>query len=294
MKFLFSSCIFLLLTTSVMLAQQQLAYNLKVGDQFSINQESLQTIKQEIEGMNIELINDIDGTYSLEIKEVTATSYIVEFEFTRFAYQMRSDMMGTILDVDTDREVDADDMSQKIFQGLLNIPMQFEMLKTGQIVNMKGGDALIENMITVSGITDPAQQAAMREGMEAEYGGQGIANSFEQFTYFYPATAQAVGSSWTNSIKGKLEADNTWTFKGIENGKNLIEGVSDINFNIDSGGTKIQAKGVQNTTISCTATHGFIITFHSESTATGTSYAEALGDTPIPTTITTITDYTIN
>lgn len=291
MKFLITSCFFLLFNVTNLVAQQQLGYELKVGDEFQLQQNSVQTIKQSITGMEIELVNDIQGDYIMRVKEVREDSYIIEFEFTRFVYSMGSETIGPILDVDTDREP-VDD-SDKIFQGLVNVPMQFEMLKTGRIIDMMGGEALVDSMINASGITDPVTISAMREGMEAEFGGQKVAAGFEQFTYIYPNAKKRVGDSWTNSLEGNLIADNTWTLDAVDSRGLVISGESDVEVKIDSNGTQISAKGTQSTQITSNPGHGFIVTFHSESTAVGNSYVQQLPDTPIPTTITTVTDYII-
>lgn len=292
MKFLISSCIFLLLSTTNLIAQQQLGYDLKVGDEFTLHQKSLQTIKQNIQGMEIELVNDIRGDFIMRVKEERADSYILEFEFLRFAYTMGSETLGNMLDVDTDRDA-GDDVSALIFQGLINVPVEFEMLKTGQIIDMTGGEALVDNMIKLSGIKDPAQIAAMREGMDKEFGGQKVAAGFEQFTFIYPNALKSIGDSWTNSIDGNLIAKNTWTLDNVDTRGLVISGESDVEVKIDSNGTSISAKGTQQTSLTANPGHGFIVSFHSESTATGESFVESLPDTAIPTTITTITDYTI-
>ncbi|MDC7999050.1 DUF6263 family protein [Gilvibacter sediminis] len=295
MKFFKTTLFFLLISAATAFGQQKLGYNLKKGDQFNLTQKSLQTIKQSITGMNIELVNDIQAEFLLTVVDVTKDSYMIEFEFTNFAYEMRSETMGPMLSVDTaNEEYDETDITQTIFRGLLNVPMTFEMLKTGRIIDITGGDALIDNMLKKSGIEDEMQLAAMRQGMEKEYGGQKIAAGFEQFTYIYPESKKTKGDTWKTEIDGDLKAQHVWTLESFNRNIVNIAGTAEIQMNIDSGTTKIQCEGTQTTQIVVDSAHGFITSYHSESTADGESFAEALGDEAIPTSITTITDYTIN
>lgn len=298
MKFVNSILCLLLFVATSTVAQQQLGYNLKVGDSFSLTQKSLQTIVQQFESegitMDIELINDIKAEFQMTVVETHQDSYIIDFEFTSFAYQMRSDTMGTVIDVDTAAEIDESDMTQAIFRGLLGVTMTMEMLKTGRIIDITGGDALVDNMIKNSGITDEAQIQAMREGMENQYGGQKIAAGFEQFTYIYPEASKKIGESWNNSIDGELKAEQVWTLAAFDRNVLSIIGVSEVEMDSDSGTTKIYVKGTQNTQIEADPAHGFIKTYHSESVTEGESFIDSYGESGIPTKITTITDYTIN
>ena len=298
MKFVKSIFYLLLFVTTTTVAQQQLGYNLKVGDSFSLTQKSVQTIVQQFETegmtMDIELINDVQAEFLMTVVETHQNSYIIDFEFTNFAYQMRSDTMGTVIDVDTSAELDESDMTQAIFRGLLGVTMTMEMLKTGRIIDITGGDALIDNMIKNSGITDETQIQAMRDGMEKEYGGQKIAAGFEQFTYIYPETSKKTGESWENSIDGELKAEQVWTLAAFDRNVLSIVGVSEGEMESDSGTTRIKVKGTQNTQIEADPAHGFIKTYHSESVTEGESFVDSYGDSAIPTKITTITDYTIN
>ena len=295
MKFFKTSLFLLLISAATAFGQQKLGYNLKKGDQFNLTQKSIQTIKQTITGMEVELVNDIRAEFLLTVVEVNKNSYMIEFEFINFAYEMRSETMGPVLSVDTSSEdYDENDLTQSIFRGLLNVPMTFEMLKTGRIIDITGGDALIDNMLKKSGITDESQLAAMRQGMEKEYGGQKIAAGFEQFTYIYPESKKSKGDTWETEIDGDLKAQHVWTLESFNRNIANIVGTADIQMNIDSGTTKIQCEGTQNTTVVVDSAHGFITSYHSESVADGESFATALGDQSIPTTITTITDYTIN
>ena len=173
--------------------------------------------------------------------------------------------------------------------------MTFEMLKTGKIINTSGADALVNSMANVSGITDPVQLEAFKAGMEKEYGGDKIAAGFEQFTYIYPDTRKKtkIGSSWKNELEGDLTAQNTWTLDAVDTRGLVISGKSDVQIKIDSNGTVISVTGDQKVALTANPGHGFITSFHSEGEATGMSKVAALPGEEIPTTIITITDYTI-
>ena len=244
--------------------------------------------------MNIDMTNEIGGDFLMTVKEANAESYIIEFKFTRFNYTMKSAVLGEMINVDTERDAGKEDPTSLIFNALLNVPMEFEMLKSGRIIDMTGGDNLVNSMIEAAGLTDPAEVAAMRESMSGEFGGQKFAAGFEQFTYIYPDNPSATKETWKNSIDGDLIADNVWTLAEVNSNGLKITGESDIQIRINNEGTEINAEGTQTTSLSTNRKTGFMVTFHSESTAVGESKVQALPGENIPTTIETITDYSVD
>ena len=280
-------------TSLTALSQTQLGYNLKVGDKFSIVQKADQLITQDMYGQSHEMTNVIEGEYNMEVLRLTDNGYIIGFSFERFKMEANSNLIGLIMDVDTNLEAAEDDMQSQIFKGLIGVQMEMEMLKTGKIVEITGTDELIDAMISGSGIEDGYVKDQMTDAMAAEFGGGTLAASFEQFTYIYPETKVRIGDTWENVFDGDLEADNTWTYASKENKQNTITGASTIAMNSSSDGMTMQLTGTQDTKVVCDAKTGFMVSFSSESLGEGDSVMDAMGDTKIPTKIVTKTTYSL-
>ena len=273
--------------------QRQLGYKLKVGDKFSLVQKANQEITQEMDGTTHIMNNIIEGSYYMTVLRTTEAGYIIGFSFEHFKMEATSNLAGVIMDIDTQRDADKDDIQSMIFNGLIGVEMEMEMLKTGKIIAITGTDKLISSMIEGSGIADQTTKREMYRAMEEEFGGGTLAASFEQLTYIYPETKVRIGDRWKNSINGELNADNTWTYQGKANKQNTITGLSDIALNNETDGMTMKLTGMQETKVICDAKNGFILSFNAESEGSGDSFIVSLGDTPIPTKITTITEYFI-
>lgn len=283
--------LFFCTTSFLSIAQESLEYKLKVGEQFVLVQESNQNISQVLEGATYITTNEISGMYSMEVIQKTESGYILEFSFDHFTMKTESDAGGTLIDVDTNREVDEADIQARIFKGLVGVPMQMELLKTGRVLKITGADKLINNMIASSGVTDQYTQQQMYNAMEAEFGSNKLAASFEQLTYIYPESPVKLDDSWENQINGALKATNTWKYLEANSTGIVIAGVSSISMDTDTNGTKMKLSGEQSTRVQCDANTGLILKFESDSKLSGNSFVAMMGDTPIPTTIETKTRY---
>ncbi len=273
--------------------QKKLGYNLKVDDQYTFVQKTSQEITQEMEGMTHSMNNEIQGAYTMQVKSITKTGYIIAFSYTHFKMVSNSNLAGEIMNIDTAKESDPSDMQANIFKGLIGVAMEMEMLNTGKIVQITGTENLINAMVANSGITDDATKQQVYKAMESEFGSNTLASSFEQFTYIYPETKVRVGDNWQNKHTGDLTADNTWTYVGAKNKERSISGLSDIVLSTATEAMSMTLTGTQTTQIVCDAKSGFIKQFNSKSTGTGDSYLTNTGDLAYPTKIVTITEYSI-
>ncbi|MGI9545962.1 MAG: DUF6263 family protein [Flavobacteriaceae bacterium] len=286
---LFHSLFFVLICLASW-GQPTLHYNLKIGDKFVVEQNATQYITQQIEGVSHELENNIRGLMEFEVTAIKENIFEIDMSFLDLGMRMKSNLQGELMDVNA-RELIDDNVQSKIFNSLLNVPIQIVLAKSGNIIEVNGGDSLITKMTDAAGLTDEPSKNALKESLRGEFGSEALSSSFEQMTYIYPEHTDSITNQWENEYSGKLSAKNLWKLETVTNSQNHITGEADITMNIVSTGTSMSLTGKQETTITADAKSGFILNMQVEGFSEGTAITDFTGDTEIPTTVRSITTY---
>lgn len=289
MKTLFN-ILFLLALGSVCHAQTALAYTLKKDDVFTIKQDAQQIITQTMDGAAHEITNNINGILEFQVIGENKDNYQIAMRFKDLNLKMTSSIQGELMNVQA-KEVIEGDLQSKIFNSLLNIPVQMTLAKNGDIVNISGGDSLIIKMAQASGIEDEFQMNMLKKGLEKEFGSEALSDSYKQMTFIYPENGVNIGDSWKNEYTGKLNAKNTWTLDAIAEESATISGTADVVMNVKDDATNMKLNGTQQTKITTDRASGFVRLMTVEGEAEGTATMAQLGDTEIPTTISSIITY---
>jgi len=272
-------------------SQTTLEYNLKIGDVFTIEQKAHQSIIQEIDGASHEITNDLGGILEFKVVKENENSYEIAFTFKDLNLLMKSSIQGEIMNVQA-KDVTKGDMQSEMFNSLLDTPVQLILSKTGDIIEVTGGDSLVTKMSDASGIEDEFSKNMMKQGLKKEFGSEALSNSYKQLTYFYSDSLVNIGDSWKNEYNGKLSAKNTWTLNEISDNV-LISGEADVVMSTDESGTKMNLSGTQSTEIVADPESGFIINMTVKGEANGISTMSQLGVIEIPTTINSTITYTL-
>ncbi len=289
MKYIASLFLVTLISFSVY-GQTNLQYNLKKGDVFLVKQTAKQTITQSLEGAEHVLNNSIEGLLEFTVLEQIEENYNVQLVFKDLNLNITSSIQGTVMDVKA-KEVNESDMQSKIFNSLLDSPVQMVLAKNGDILEVQGGDSLVTKMSNASGIDDEFSKNMMKKGLEKEFGSEALSNSYKQMTFIYPNKKVKIEDTWTNEYTGKLQANNTWTFLGQDDTKTELSGTADVIMDVTDPNTIMKLLGKQETMVKADATSGFILNMEVESSLAGTSVITMMGDQEIPTTILSTTTY---
>jgi len=265
MKIFWFTLFFFLLCT-VCYAQTSLGYSLKKDDIFTIKQDAQQIITQIMDGAEHEITDDINGVLEFRMIDEKNDNCEIAMRFKDLNLKMTSSIQGELMNVQA-KEVSKGDLQSKMFNSLLDIPIQMTLAKNGDIVNISGGHSLIIKMVTASGILDELQMNMMKKGPEKEFGSEVLSNSFKQMTYIYSDEIVNPGDSWENEYTGKLNSKNTWTFDGLENDSPIISGIAAVIMTVDDGATKMNLNGSQQTKIITDRASGCVKSITVEGTA---------------------------
>lgn len=294
MKFVFSKILVVsIATTNFIHAQTNLTYNLKVGDQFKMEQLANQDIVQDMNGKKHEMKNLIEGDFTFVVASVNDSLYQLKFKFDRFKMMSTSSIMGEILSVNTDANITEDDIDGKIFAELVKVNLTMTMYKSGKIKFIEGSNALISQMVNAVGDIDDFTKEVMKESMKEEFSNKSLAMSFEQMTYLYPDKTVNIGDTWDNSFKGELSSKNTWTLKSITNDDVTITGFSIVTFLNKDADVEMRLEGDMTSDLTTSLETGFIKTMTTNSTVKGNSIMHKMNDLKVPTTITSNIIYKI-
>ncbi len=266
------------------LAQATLEYTLEKGDVFVVQQNAEQTIIQEMDGAIHELTNNMNGVLEFKVIDENEDTYAIDLTFKDLNLLMVSNIQGELLNVKANEIIEGDVQSQ-IFNSLLNTPVHLILTKTGDILEVNGGDSLVIKMANASGIEDEFSRNLLKKGLEKEFGSKALSESYKQLTFIYSDRFVDTGDTWQNEYSGKLNAKNTWTLTSLTKDKATINGKADVELSSIDSGTKMNLSGVQTTEIQTDVTTGFILEMIVAGETQGTSTIAQLGEQQIPTRI---------
>ncbi|WP_273567262.1 DUF6263 family protein [Maribacter halichondriae] len=280
----FVALTFLFLTSALVFSQTKLQYDLEKNSVFEIQQRAEQIITQELDGATHELNNVIDGILEFKVLGEVDGTYEIALTFKDLNLKMTSSIQGELMNVKA-KDTTKGDMQSKIFNSLLDNPVSLILAKTGDILEVKGGDSLVAKMAQASGLEDDFSLNMMKANLEKEFGSEALSNNYKQMTFIYSPEAVQVGDSWQNEYMGKLNAKNTWMLTELNKEKVDISGTADVVMLVEEPATTMKLNGTQDTKIMADLTTGFIQKMTVTGTSTGTSTMAQMGDAEIPTTI---------
>ncbi|MEO0528539.1 MAG: DUF6263 family protein, partial [Bacteroidota bacterium] len=181
-----------ILCGSVLSGQTTLAYNLNDGQIFMIKQDAQQIITQELDGAAHEITNSINGILEFKVVGEKDDAYEIELRFKDLNLKMNSSIQGELMNVKA-KEVVEGDMQSKIFNSLLENPVQIKLAKNGDILSVQGGDSLVSKMADASGVDDEFSLSLMKKSLEKEFGSEALSNSYKQMTFIYPDRELKIG-----------------------------------------------------------------------------------------------------
>lgn len=283
MKKLSSLIIYLLISTTLF-GQAAMQYKLSPGDVFTIKQDANQIIIQEIDGATHEITNTLEGLMEFRVKADNNTAYAIDVMFKDLNLKMTSSIQGVLMNIRA-RDYEADDAQSKIFNSLLDVPIQITLARTGDILEVSGGDSLVSKMANASGVKDDFSLNMMKKSLENDFGSEALSSSYEQLTYLYPIAPIEVGDSWNNEYSGKLQAQNTWTLNEITAESAKIDGKALVIMDIVEASSSMKLSGTQDSSVITDITTGFVKKMTVRGLAEGYTTMTQMGNIEIPTRI---------
>lgn len=270
---------------SAVFSQALLEYRLREGDVFTFEQQAEQRVTQTLDETTQVLTNRISGILQYRVLKVREKGYLLEFLFKDLVFRIEDGQGGILLDVHAS-EPQIGDVQSRIFNALLNVPVQMEIDRKGKILQVSGGDSLVSQVIQKSGVPEGFARTVMRKSLEQEYGSEALARSYEQMTFLYPGTPVQVGDQWRNAFGGKLQAQNLWRLDSLTTDRASISGKAEVTMAVEEPAMTMQLAGKQESTLWTDRHSGFVLEMRVTNQARGTSTLSQTGTLEVPTEVT--------
>ncbi len=265
-------------------------YNLEVGDVFEVLQEGEQNIVQSFPESDHVLYNRMTTSMTLKVVAVSENFFDLQTRFKELSMEIGSEMAGVLLDINTAASPDALEDDDRLFAKLLDIPIRIRMSRTGEILEVGGGEELVRRLIASADLDDAFSEALLRTTLERDFGSQALLEGFRQLTFFYPTNRVKVGDHWQNRYTGRVQAENEWTLSSLSAASAAITGRSRVRLNLNGEYQEEFLEGTQETRIEAFRQSGFARQMLIRTQAEGRTNFE---EEKIPTTITATIKYTL-
>ncbi|MCM8538199.1 MAG: DUF6263 family protein [Lentisphaeraceae bacterium] len=208
-------------TLSLAAEKVKLELKLKTGDLFSFEYSMKQKIQQDIQGRKVSTKQHSGTTYDLEVQEQMIDGYFkLKCTYRHAILEMENTMMTVKYNSRTHKgPIPPPAMG---LASLLNQSFTMEVSNSGKVRNVKGMDAIIENMIK----SLPANNAALKIQMKAQFnqafGNESIQKLMQQSFDIYPDTAVGLNDSWKDEHVVKtlypITVKSNWLLEKFEKG----------------------------------------------------------------------------
>lgn len=288
----FFSLLFLVVSY-ISLGQAHLAYTLDVNDDFTLKQDVVQLITQDLQGNIQEIENKLQGTMYFIVKEKTEKTITMDVRFKSFYMKTSSEQLGGVI-IEIDTQAEEQTPESKMFMGLINSSIGIVINHTGKIIQVQNGDAFINNMLDGMGITDPEILEQTKKQLEKDWSGDALGRSFEQVLFNYPNANVNQGDTWNNEFVSKtgLNATNTWTLTAITADAYQITGTADVFMKTSNDQINMDLSGTQQTDLFADPKNKLPLKITVTSSIEGEAYPPSMPEYKIPTKIVSTSTYT--
>lgn len=210
-----------------------LRLNLNEGDTYSYINAVDQTITQDIMGMNQVIKQEIIFYYDATVEEKMDDAYKIKYTYTRAIFNMDGGPMMGVTEYDSeDGEEDVPPMALG-YAGLVGQSFTATMNSLGEVGEVEGVSAMLDNMMEQFGDMPATEKANIRASMEGQFGDEGIKSTIQAASPAFPEKKMKVGKPWESIdvLQSGFKMNKTSTF--------VITSVSDSEVAIDVDATLV-------------------------------------------------------
>lgn len=210
-----------------------LRLDLNEGDTYSYVNAVDQTITQDIMGMNQVIKQEITFHYDATVVEKMGDDYKIKYTYTRAIFNMDGGPMMGVTEYDSDNEDEEVAPMARGYAGLIGQSFTATMNSQGEIGEVEGVSAMLDNMMEQFGDMPDTEKANIRTSMEAQFGDEGIKSTIQAASPSFPEKKMKVGKPWESEdvLQSGFKMNKTSTF--------VITSASDSEVAIDIDATLV-------------------------------------------------------
>ncbi|MTI32170.1 DUF6263 family protein [Xanthovirga aplysinae] len=223
-----------------------LSFNLKVGETYRLKTVSEQNIKQTILGRRQDMNSRMTSIFGFKIlQKDSANTVLMEVVYESLAMEVKASEMQMKYDSESNGR-DTTNFMAGVYDQIIGKPFKVSMSATGELKEISGLEALIEELVNKYGKNDELLKFQLKTNLNNLLGEDGLKSHIGTLTAIYPATPVKEGESWSNQLKisssMSYKVDNKWTLEGVDNGELRIKGESVIS--VPEGGGQSNMNGM--------------------------------------------------
>lgn len=293
----------LIFLSSVSGQKTKLSLNLDQGESYKQISHSKVTINQDVYGMKMDIVLDMDASMTFLVKAASEEGY--DMEVTYDWMKMKMELPQTSMDFSSEKN-DENDLFSSILGEMKGQTLNMKMNRLGRVTEIEDVEGKWDAIIDSFDQFPEQEREQVKSQLMNSYGGKAISGSIESYTAIFPDKKKLKkGDEWTietNTDAGMpFSASNTYTLESIEADLVILscESVvksSDPDKYIETSGMmmKYDLAGASTSTLKVDKESGWIREAKIEQTIKGTSRIQANDQIPdgmsIPMTISSNTE----
>ena len=302
MKSISTLLCFILLVSPAYGQKAKLSLKLEEGETYKQISHSKMNIDQDVYGMKMNIVIDMNASMSFLVKAVSKEGYDLELSYDWM--NMTMEMPQASMEFSSEKN-DESDLFSSILAEMKNKPLNLKMDKKGRITDIEDVEAKWEAVFNLFEQFPKEQRDQVKSQLLSSYGGKAITGSIETYTAIFPEKPVKKGAQWnvvTNLESGMPSTlTSTLTYEGMEdelavlNSEGSIKTIDSEEY-VETNGMmmKYQLEGTMNATIKLDPESGWIRSVSEEKTIRGNAKIKANDQMPdgmdIPMKISSVTE----
>lgn len=217
-----------LLALSLGVTAQAVELKLKLDEGEAYVQKLVQetTTTQTMMGQQVTVKQDLKSTIVYRVVEkLEDGSMNMEFEYTKIRTENESPQGVMVYDSEDPPETLSPQM--KPFAAMLGKTVTFNLAPDGEVTDMQGMDAIMDDIVDAMAGEAGANEEEMREQLKGQFGDGMMRQTIEQSFQWYPEGPVSGGDTWSRQMAVKagltLIMNTDYTLKALQNGNALID-----------------------------------------------------------------------
>lgn len=224
-----------------------LQLRLEQGKTYGTKMVADQTITQTIQGQTQDIQQTIGMAYTYKVTKVESDgSALVDAVYEWILYSQDGPMGKSEYDSSKPPATIPD--AAVGYAALLGQGFSMKLTPLGEVADIQGVDAMLSSILDALNVPEGSARDAVQETLEAQFGEEALAESFEKATAIYPDKSLSAGDSWSKRLTlatgMPMIIDNTWTLKSRKDGVAFVDVKSTIAPNPDAEPLEISGMSV--------------------------------------------------
>jgi hypothetical protein len=165
---------------------------------YSVQTESLQTITQQVMGMEIPMEQNMGFEYEMAVKSVTDQQVQAQITFKEITYLVGSPYLKMEYDSRNPKEeaTEINRIVKKTFDAVIGKTLDIKILPDGAVMSVSGMDAIARDMAKAVETESGPLSEQIGKSLGQQFNEQAWKSSFEQSFKFYPTRPVKKADSW--------------------------------------------------------------------------------------------------